>query len=234
MARLARRGRRHEPFLQRGDLAARPQCRRRPRRQARLHRHGFRADLWRAAEAELPRRQHAAPARRPPRRARRHDHARHGRFSGRVPRRDPRRRRAGAAQHAFDVGSICLCAGGLPRAGAVRFRGALSGRQGHRRPHAGSRPRRRLRQECLWAQATVRGDSRARATSSRPWRPMPTSRRSGCIPRARPACPRACGICMPIWRRPPTRMPNRCSAFARTMFASRRPNCSSPTASAMR
>ena len=88
--------------LQRGDLAARPQCRRRPRRQTRLHRHRLRTDLWRTAEAKLPRRQHAAPARRPPRRARRHDHARHGRFPGRVSRRDPRRHRAGAAQHAAD------------------------------------------------------------------------------------------------------------------------------------
>ena len=99
--------------------------------KTRLHRHRFRTDLWRTAEAELPRRQHAAPSRRPPRRARRHDHARHGGFSGRVSRRDPRRHRAGAAQHASDVGSIRLCAGGLPRAGAVHFRSAAAGGQGH-------------------------------------------------------------------------------------------------------
>ena len=202
--------------------------------KTRLHRHRFRTDLWRAAEAELPRRQHAAPARRPPRRARRHDHARHGRFSGRVSRRDPRRRGAGAAQHAFDLGSIRLCAGGLPRAGAVHFRSAAAGGQGHGRADARSRSRRRLRQRRAWLQETVRRTRRRERSVSRPSRPMPTSRRSGCIRRARPACPRACGICMPISPRPRTPMPSRCSAFARTMSGCRRQNCSSPTASATR
>ena len=32
-------------------------------------------------------------------------------FPVRLSRRDPRRHRAGAAQHAADLGSICLCAG---------------------------------------------------------------------------------------------------------------------------
>ena len=45
-------------------------------------------------------------------------------FPSRVSRRDPRRHRAGAAQYAADLGSICLCAGGLPRARAVRLGGA--------------------------------------------------------------------------------------------------------------
>ena len=57
--------------------------------------------------------------------------------------RDPRRHRAGAAQHAFDLGSICLCAGRLPRPGAVHLRGAAAGGQGHGRADAGSRTCRR-------------------------------------------------------------------------------------------
>ena len=124
--------------------------------KTRLHRHRLRTDLWRTAEAKLPRRQHAAPSRRPPRRARRDDHARHGRFSGRVSRRDPRRRRAGAAQHAADLGSIRLCAGGLPRPRAVHLRSAAAGRQGHGRADAGSRACRRLRQGRARPQETVR------------------------------------------------------------------------------
>ena len=47
---------------------------------------------------------------------------------------------------------------------------------------------------------------------SRPCRPMPTSRRSGSTHRARPACPRACGICMPVCRRPPILLPSKCLA----------------------
>ena len=135
--------------------------------KTRLHRHGFRADLRRAAAAEPPRRQHAAPSRRPPRRAGRHDHARHRGFSGRVSRRDPRRRRAGAAQHAFDLGPICLCAGGLPGAGAVHLRGAAARGQGHARADAGSRPCRGLRQRCAsphdMATRNCRTNSPARA-----------------------------------------------------------------------
>ena len=65
-------------------------------------------------------------------------------------------------------------------------------------------------------------------------RPIPTSRRSGCIRRARPACPRACGICIPISPRPRRPMPSRCSASARTTSACRRQNCFSPMASATR
>ena len=42
-----------------------------------------------------------------------------------------------------------------------------------------------------------RARGRERFVCDRP-RPMPTSRRSGSIRRARPACPRACGICIPI------------------------------------
>ena len=59
----------------------------------------------------------------------------------------------------------------------------------------------------------IAGESDTFTTARR----MPTSRRSGCIPRARPACPRACGICIPISPRPRRPMPSRCSAFARTM-----------------
>ena len=136
--------------------------------QARLHRYRLRTHLWRSAEAKPPRRQHAAPARRPPRRARGDDHARHGRFSCRVSRRDPRRHRAGAAQHAADVGSICLCAGGLPRARAVRLRGAAAGRQGHRRADAGSRTRRRVRQRRARPQEALRRTRAARAIRLRP------------------------------------------------------------------
>ena len=64
--------------------------------------------------------------------------------------------------------------------------------------------------------------------------PSPTSRRSGSIRRARPACPRACGTCIPISRRPRRPTPSRCSAFARTTSVCRRQNCSSPMASATR
>ena len=179
-------------------------------------------------------RQPAAPARRPPRRARGDDHARHGGFPDRVSRRHPRRHRAGAAQHAADRGSIRLCAGGLPRAGAVRFGSAAAGGQGYRRADARPRACRRRRQRRARPQETVRRNRQARATPSRPRRRMPTSRRSGCIRRARPACPRACAICMPIWPRPRRPMPSRCSASARTMSDCRRQNCSSPMASATR
>ena len=73
-----------------------------------------------------------------------------------VSRRDPRRHRAGAAQHAADLGSIRLCAGGLPRARAVHLRSAAAGRQGHGRADAGSRSRRRRRQGRARPQETVR------------------------------------------------------------------------------
>ena len=202
--------------------------------KTRLHRHRLRADLWRTAAAEPPRRQSAAPPRRSPRRARGDDHARHRRFPDGVSRRDPRRHRAGAAQYAFDLGSICLRAGRLPRPGAVRLRGAVSGRQGHRRADARSRARRRLRQVRVRPQATVRRTRARERCRLRPPPPMPTSRRSGCIRRARPACPRACATCTPIWRRPRTPTRDRCSASARTMCACRRPSCSSPMASATR
>ena len=89
-------------------------------------------------------------------------------FPVRVSRRDPRRHRAGAAQHAADVGSICLCAGRLPRARAVRLRGAVSCREGHRRPDAGSRTRRGVRQERVRPQEALRGARAARAIPSRP------------------------------------------------------------------
>ena len=202
--------------------------------KTRLHRHRFRTHLWRSAAAKPPRRQHAAPSRRPPRRARGDDHARHRGFPDRVSRRDPRRHRAGAAQHAADLGSICLCAGRLPRPRAVRFRGAAACGQGHGRADAGSRACRGLRQRRARPQEAVRR-TRARERYIRDRRdPSPTSRRSGCIRRARPACPRACGICIPIWRRPRRPMPSRCSASARTMSACRRQNCFSPMASATR
>ena len=64
--------------------------------------------------------------------------------------------------------------------------------------------------------------------------PSPTSRRSGCIRRARPACPRACGICIPICGDGGDLCASRCSASARTTSACRRQNCFSPTASATR
>ena len=89
-------------------------------------------------------------------------------------------------------------------------------------------------QERAWPQAIVRRDRRRERFICDGRRPMPTSRRSGSIRRARPACPRACGICIPISRRPPTPMPNRCSAFARTMSGCRRRNCFLPMASATR
>ena len=76
--------------------------------------------------------------------------------------------------------------------------------------------------------------SRRRAIPLRPWRPMPRSRHSGSIRRARPACPRACGICIPICRRPPRPMASRCSASGRATSASPRQNCSSPMGSATR
>ena len=155
-------------------------------------------------------------------------------FPVRVPRRDPRRHRAGAAQHAADFGSICLCAGGLPRPRAVHFRSAAAGREGHGRADAGSRTCHRRPARTRTATRNSPTNSRAKAIHLRPRRPIPTSRRSGSIRRARPACPRACGICIPISPRPRRPTPNRCSAFARTMSACRRQNCSSPTASATR
>ena len=205
-----------------------------PGQQTRLYRYRLRIDLWRFAKAKLPRRQHAAPPRRPPRRAGRHDHARHGRFPDRVSRRDPRRCGAGAAQHALDLGSIRLCAGGLPRPGAVHFRSAAAGGQGRGRADAGSRSRRGFGQRRRTATRNCPTSWPARAIRLQPPRPTPTSRRSGCILRVRPACPRACGICIPIWPRRRTPTPNRCSAFARTMSGCRRRNCFSPMASATR
>ena len=77
-------------------------------------------------------------------------------------------------------------------------------------------------------------NSQARAIRLRPRRPMPTSRHSGSIRRARPACPRACGICIPICGDRGDLCASRCSASARTMSAFRRQSCSSPTASATR
>ena len=103
----------------------------------------------------------AASARRPPRRPRRDDHARHGRLSDRVSRRDPRRHRAGAAQHAADGRTICLHAGGLPRARAVHFRTAAAGREGHGRAHARPRACRRCRRQGrAWPQETCPTSSR--------------------------------------------------------------------------
>ena len=81
---------------------------------------------------------------------------------------------------------------------------------------------------------TVAKHSHPRATALRPRPPMPTNRRSGSIRRARPACPRACGICIPVSPRPRTPMPDRCSAFARTTSVCRRQSCFSPMASATR
>ena len=63
-----------------------------------------------------------------------------------------------------------------------------------------------VRQATRMATRNCPTNSRAKAISSPPSRPMPTSRRSGCIRRARPACPRACGICMPTSPRPRTPM----------------------------
>ena len=53
-------------------------------------------------------------------------------------------------------------------------------------------------------------------TNSRPLRPIATSRPSGSIRPARPACPRACGTCIRIRRRRPRPMRTRCSASARS------------------
>ena len=86
----------------------------------------------------------------------------------------------------------------------------------------------------LWPQTAVRRTRAAKAIHLRPSRPMRTSRRSGSIRRARPACRRACGTCTPISPRPPTPMRGRCSASARTMSACPRQNCFSPMASATR
>ena len=91
-----------------------------------------------------------------------------------------------------------------------------------------------VRQRRARPQAAVRGARAERATPLPPWRPMPRSRRSGSIRRARPACPRACGICIPICRRPPTPTASRCSASARTTSAFPRQSCFSPMASATR
>ena len=202
--------------------------------QARLHRYRLRTHLWRSAAAEPPRRQHAAPARRPPRRARGDDHARHGRLSRRLSRCDPRRHRAGAAQHAADVGSICLCAGGLPRARAVHLRSAVSRREGHRRADARSRACRGVRQATRTATRSSPTSWRARAIHSRPPRPMPRSPRSGSIRPGSTGMPKGVRHLHSNLPRRRTPMPDRCSAFARTMSVFRRQSCSSPMASAMR
>ena len=54
------------------------------------------------------------------------------------------------------VGSICLCAGGLPRARAVHFRSAAAGRERHGRADAGSRACHRLRQRRARPQEALR------------------------------------------------------------------------------
>ena len=71
------------------------------------------------------------------------------------------------------VGSICLCAGGLPRARAVRLGSAAAGREGHRRADARSRTCRRLRQGRASATSCCPTNWRRRATPLRPRRPMP-------------------------------------------------------------
>jgi len=113
-------------------------------------------------------------------------------ISGGVPRRDPRRHRAGAR---FDHGSICLCAGGLPRA-LLFVSEALSCRQGHRRrmpdldcvivsgkTHMGTNCCRRTRGRKLLIETVATHEDEPA---------------SGSIRRARPACERAYGICTPI------------------------------------
>src|ERR1700730_13718498 len=67
-------------------------------------------------------------------------------FSVLVSRRHPRRRGAGAAQYAADLGSIRLCAGGLPRPGAVHLGSAVAGGERHAGADGGSRSRHRRRQ----------------------------------------------------------------------------------------
>ena len=107
-------------------------------------------------------------------------------------------------------------------------------REGHRRADARSRARRGVRQGRARPQEALRrARARERYVRDRA-RPMPRSRHSGSIRPAPPACPRACGICIPICRRPRIPMPARCSASARTMSVSRRQNCSSPMGSATR
>ena len=134
-----------------------------------------------------------------------------------------------SAQYAADLGSICLCAGRQPRTRAVRFRGAVSRREGHRR--------RMPDLEHVVLSGTTRSVTRSSPTNpqrtpipSRPCRPMPRSRHFGSIRPAPPACRRACGICIPACRRPPTPMATRCLASARASLPPRQ-NCFSPTGS---
>ena len=67
-----------------------------------------------------------------------HGDARYDRISDRLSRRDPRRHRAGSAQHAADERAICLHARRFPRQGACRLL-ARSGRFSSQRS-----PRRRI------------------------------------------------------------------------------------------
>ena len=155
-------------------------------------------------------------------------------FPMRVPRRDPRRHRAGAAQYASDLGSICLRAGGLPRARAVHLRSAAAGREGHGRADAGSRARRRLRQQRARPQETLRR-TRARERCLRD-RGDPC-RRARVLALFVGLDRHAQGRAAPAFqsrRRRPRPTPSRCSAFARTTSVFRRQNCSSPMASATR
>ena len=182
------------------------------------------ADLWRPGGSHAPLRRRAARRRRGARAARRPAAARHGGFPDRVLGRDPRRRRAGADQHAADPRGGRLHPGRQPRrcAGDLRTAGraAAAGAAQHRGPapdHRGAARRRHARTD-------RRSHARSGSPNSLPAairRRRPRSRRrtrwrSGCIPRAPPARRRACGTSMAACARRPTPMARRCCRSAPT------------------
>ena len=214
------------------DRAARSQRRRGPRRKARLHRPAAQADLRRLAGADAPFR--------PP--ARRLGVRREERIAmmmlDTIDCRSYSSARSAPASCRSRSTRCCristLHAGGFPRAGAVGLGRPVPGARGHRRSHAGPGACRHRPGPARPRYEGLRRRARRRERRLRDRPRMRTNRPSGCIRPARPACPRACGMCMPVSLRPRRPMPNRCSASARTTSACRRRNCFSPTVSAMR
>ena len=129
-----------------------------------------------------------------------------------------------------DLGSICLRAGGLPRARAVHLRGAAARGQGHGRADARPRACRRLRQRRARPQETLR---RARARERFIYDRRDPCRRAGVLALFVGLDRHAQGRAAPAFQSRRDRRDlcqDRCSAFARTTSVSRRQSCSSPTA----
>ena len=186
--------------LQRGDLAARPQCRCGPRRQARLHRPVSESPMA-SCRADAPR-------------------------SPTCCSRLGVRREERVAMMMLDTVDFPIVFLGAIRAGIVPVPlNTLLTAEQYAYVLADSRARVLFVSEALlpvvkdslgrmpdlermsWSSARTRTatccsprSSRRRATASPPPRPIPTSPPSGSIRPARPACRRACGTCIPTCR----------------------------------